>query len=136
MIITIIAIAILIIGIGAYYLYNYTHCDTDCFEVLGFVGPFMGGIGTFVCVLIIIIANLCADSEIADAKIEYESLCRRRDIIQSEYEDVSKTEVIKDIAEWNVEVQNAKRWGKHPLTNWFYSQKYVDSLEYIDISEI
>ena len=136
MIAIIIVVTILLIGIGAYLTYNYTDFDPECLHVLGVTGTFVGGICTLMYVIVIITENFCADSKIADAKIEYESLCKRRDIIQSEYEDVSKTDVVKDIAEWNIKVQNAKYWGKHPLTNWFYSQKYVDSLEYIDISEI
>ena len=33
--------------------------------------------------------------------IEYESLCNRLEIINSDYEDMSKSDVIKDVSEWN-----------------------------------
>lgn len=89
-----------------------------------------------ICAFMIWSVHVGEDAEIAKDQIKYESLCKRYEIIQSEYEDVSKAEVIKDIAEWNMAVQHEKYWSENLLTNWFYSKKYADSLQYIDISEI
>lgn len=54
----------------------------------------------------------------------------------SDYEDVSKTTVIANAYDWNKEVHNAKYWAKNPWTSWFWSQKLVDSLEYIELDNI
>lgn len=32
--------------------------------------------------------------------------------------------------------RNAKYWAKNPWTSWFWSQKLVDSLEYIELDNI
>ena len=88
-----------------------------------------------ICAFMIFSVHFSEDVEIAKDQIKYESLCKRYEIIQSEYEDVSKVEVIKDIAAWNMAVKNQKYWSENLLTNWFYSKKHADSLQYIDISE-
>ena len=66
-------------------------------------------------------------------QIRYESLCKRLEVINSDYEDVSKSEVIKDIAEWNQEVYDYKYWVDNIWTSWLFNKKIADSLEYIDL---
>ena len=56
---------------------------------------------TFAIAVCIICAHIGIDVTIEENRIEYESLCERQEIVESEYEDVSKSDVIKDIAEWN-----------------------------------
>ena len=72
------------------------------------------------------------EREIRMRQIRYESLCKRLEVIKSDYEDVSKSEVIKDIAEWNQEVYDYKYWTDNIWTSWLFNKKIADSLEYID----
>ena len=80
----------------------------------------------------IIIAHVGVDAQIEENRIEYESLCQRYEIVTSEYEDVSKSDVIKDIAEWNKKVYSYKHWAYNPWTNWFYSKEIADHLQMIE----
>ena len=90
----------------------------------------------FICLICCIIGIICAhvgeNKNIEMNNIEYESLCNRLEIINSDYEDMSKSDVIKDVSEWNKMVLEKKYWSKNPWTSWFFSQKVVDDLKYID----
>ena len=90
----------------------------------------------FICLICCIVGIICAhvgeNKNIEINNIEYESLCQRLEIINSDYEDMSKSDVIKDVSEWNKMVLEKKYWAKNPWTSWFYSQKVVDELKYID----
>lgn len=66
-------------------------------------------------------------------KIEHDGLVKRLEIIDSNYEDVSKSDVIKDITEWNKRVQTTKYLYNSPFTNWFHPKEVVDCYEYIEI---
>ena len=53
------------------------------------------------CIFVIISAHVGENKNIEMNNIEYESLCQRLEIVNSEYEDMSKSDVIKDVSEWN-----------------------------------
>ena len=53
-------------------------------------------------------------------------------IRKDEYEDVSKSDVIKDISEWNKKVYGYKHWAYNPWTNWFYSKRVADDMKMIE----
>ena len=80
----------------------------------------------------IITEHVGISATIAENQIEYESLCERQELISSEYEDVSKSDVIKDIAEWNKEAYSYKHWANNPWTSWFYSKKIADNMKMIE----
>ena len=84
------------------------------------------------CIIGIICAHVGENKNIEMNNIEYESLCNRLEIINSDYEDMSKSDVIKDVSEWNKMVLEKKYWAKNPWTSWFFSQKVVNELKYID----
>lgn len=90
----------------------------------------------FICLICCVIGIICAhvgeNKNIEMNNIEYESLCNRLEIINSDYEDMSKSDVIKDVSEWNKMVLEKKYWAKNPWTSWFFSQKVVNELKYID----
>lgn len=90
----------------------------------------------FICLICCVVGIICAhvgeNKNIEMNNIEYESLCNRLEIINSDYEDMSKSDVIKDVSEWNKMVLEKKYWAKNPWTSWFFSQKVVDDLKYID----
>ena len=100
--------------------------------VIGLLLTVCGGFLAFIMAICIIIAHIGVDATIEENRIEYESLCERYEIINSEYEDVSKSDVIKDIAEWNKNVYSEKHWAYNPWTSWFYSKRVADELQMIE----
>jgi hypothetical protein len=84
---------------------------------------------------IIIASHATANNVVQKNKINYEGLCKRYEIVKSEYEDVSKSDVIGDITAWNMEVYNTKYWSENPWTNWFNPKEIADNLEYIPLEE-
>ena len=92
----------------------------------------LGCITMLMCLGVIIGQQATANKQINKNKIQYESLVKRLEIVNSEYEDVSKSDVIKDIAKWNQEVYNYKYWNNNLFTNWFHSDKVAESYKYIE----
>lgn len=91
--------------------------------------------GLVYCIPNIAIEQCDTEKKIHSKQIEYESLIKQCQIISSEYEDVSKANVIQNVYKWNKEVYDAKYWADNPLTNWFWNQRVVDSLKYIDLED-
>ena len=128
MILTIIIVIVTVIGI---VMLNKSEYDGIAYG-LGLLFTVAGGLVAFIMVICIICAHVGVDAQIEENRIEYESLCERNEIVASEYEDVSKSDVIKDIAEWNKNVYSYKHWAYNPWTNWFYSKRVVDQMEMIE----
>lgn len=104
-------------------------------EVVGFIGSIFFGAGAIVGVimlLMIVTEHVGVNANIAEKQIEYEALCERKELISSEYEDVSKSDMIKDIAEWNKNVYSYQHWVYNPWTSWFYSKRIADNMEMIE----
>lgn len=130
MILTIIAVIATVVGVAL--LRKAKYWDGVLFW-LGLLLSFCGGLMAFITGICIICANVGVDALIEENRIEYEALCERQETINSEYEDVSKSDVIKDIAEWNKDVYSYKHWANNPWTSWFYSKRVADSVEMIEI---
>lgn len=139
MIIFLIGIAILLIGIIAAIIELKVNINNSSLEEallwISGIGIGIGASAVFIMFLVIIINHAGIDAEIHKYEIEHDGLVKRLEIINSDYEDVSKSDVIKDITEWNKSVYSRKYWSSNPWTNWFYSQRFVDSLEYIELEE-
>ena len=139
MIITLIGLGALIIGIVLVILAEKT-CIFDRFyddiDLLGGVFILIGTIFSIGCIALILCKGIGEDRDIEQNKMKYESLQRRIEVVNSEYEDASRSDLIKDINEWNEKVYDKKYWAKNPWTNWFINQKIVDELEYIDFEEV
>lgn len=138
MILTLIGIGLIVLGIIFYYIYSKVALSFNIsflLEATSAISLVIGICITIILGIIIILTHSCIDNDIYTSKLTYESLIDRIEYIDSDYEDVSKSEVIKDIYEWNKSVHSAKYWSSNPWTNWFWSQKYVDSLEYIELEE-
>lgn len=86
-----------------------------------------------ISIFVIIVSHVTAPVSIRENTIKYESLCKRLEIIKSDYEDVSKSDVIADIAEWNTFVYNTKYWSYNPWTNWYNPKEIADNLDYISM---
>ena len=104
-------------------------------NLIGVLISIFGFIPLIVSLIIIIGTHATANNYIQKNKIQYEGLCRRYEIVKSEYEDVSKSDVIGDITAWNMEVYNTKYWSKNLWTNWFNPKKIADNLYYIPLDE-
>lgn len=126
MIITLIALALIVTGISMMTRKN------DDMEFFGSTILIIGSIAMFVCLVIILCQQTMTTREINRNMIRYESLQKRLEIVNSEYEDVSKSDVIKDIAKWNQEGYDYKYWNDNLFTNWFYSDKVAESYKYIE----
>jgi len=100
--------------------------------LIGLLLTVCGGLIAFLMALFILFAHVGVDAKIEENRIEYESLCQRYEIVTSEYEDVSKSDVIKDIAEWNKDAYSYKHWAYNPWTNWFYSKRVADDMKMIE----
>lgn len=132
MILTIIFISMILLGLALIWISNHTDADT---YVSGVVLTAFGSAFLIVAIMVIIITHACADHTIKKNQINYEGLCKRYEIIKSEYEDVSKSHVIAAITAWNMEVYNTKYWTENPWVNWFNPRKIADNLEYIPLDE-
>ena len=130
MILTIITVIVIAVGV---VLLHKTEYETDSLFVLGLLLAVCGGIIAFIMAISITFAHVGVDTTIKRNRIEYESLCQRYEIVTSEYEDVSKSDVIKDIAEWNKNVYTYKHWANNPWTSWFYSKRVADDTKMIEM---
>lgn len=129
MIIMFIFVIMLVLGIIIEYKCSY---DSDL-DIIGALLIVFGLFALSVSLTMIIITHATANKTIQQNKIEYDGLCKRYEIVKSEYEDVSKSDVIADITAWNMEVYNTKYWSENPCTNWFNPKKIADNLEYIPL---
>ena len=102
-------------------------------EAIGFVLTVIGSFALSIALIIIIVCHATANKTIEQNKINYNGLCKRYEIVKSEYEDVSKSDVIADITAWNMQVYNTKYWSENPWTNWFNPKSIADNLEYIPL---
>ena len=102
-------------------------------DVTGILLGILCGIFIGTSIIIIITSHTLAPKTIRENTIKYDSLCKRLEIINSDYEDVSKSDVIADIAEWNSFVYNKKYWTYNPWTNWYNPKEIADNLDYISI---
>ncbi len=133
MIITIICAIIFITGIILAYIDDKYYIWKDWFfncELWTFI---LGAIGTVFCIIVIIGNHVCIDKQIAIDQMRYESLQARVEVINSDYEDVSKSDVIRDVIEWNQNLYSKKYYASNPWFSWFESKRYVDQFDYIDL---
>lgn len=125
MIITFIFAIMLVLGIIIWCKSGY---DLD---FIGILLTFISSVALFVLLIVIFVTHATANNTIQQNKINYDGLCKRYEIVKSEYEDVSKSDVIADITAWNIKVYNTKYWTENPWTNWFNPKSIADNLEYI-----
>ena len=129
MILTIITVVAIAVGVT---LLRKDEYEEGVLFGLGLLLTVGGGLIAFIMAICIIGAHVGIDAQIEENRIEYESLCQRYEIVTSEYEDVSKSDVIKDIAEWNKNVYSEKHWAYNPWTSWFCSKRVADDMKMIE----
>lgn len=124
-------VLILVLTVIGFFVMKKFYCNKTV-SLVGFLVGLAGIITTIVLLAWILSEHVGAGVRIEEKRIEYEALCERYEIATSEYEDVSKSDVIKDVAEWNKEVYTYKHWAYNPWTSWFYSRRLADELEMIE----
>lgn len=135
MIITLITITVFVLGVIGWILCERDIIHRKCkeyIELLSLCAVIMACIVILIEIPMIIKSQCVANKAIYEYNLERESIIKQVECISSDYEDVSKATVIANVYDWNKEVHNTKYWVKNPWTSWFYSQKFVDSLEYIE----
>lgn len=117
-----------------YYQEKYLKLDSfsDSFLIGQAVTGTIGAVLLFSCIFCLFIGHVEVSLNIEKANITYESLCKKLEVAQSGYEDISKTEVIDEIEKWNKAVVEDRYFAKSPWTNWFYSQERVNNLKLIE----
>ena len=133
MIITLFFVALIISGIAVFayekYQYDYGFNLYTCYT------SFIGSICLFICILIIMFAHVGVDNQIDVGQIHRAGIEQRYDAINSQYEDISKVTVLQEVEEWNRKVTFDRYWCNRPMTSWFFSKEYVNSLELIDTTK-
>lgn len=114
-------------------LVEYKNDDCTFFAQVSFM--LVGLVGLICMGTVILYSHISAEEIIVKNQIEYESIIAEVHAIDSDNEDVSKVQVIKDVKAWNQDVHSSKYWASSPWTNWCYSQKVVNSVDYIEIPE-
>lgn len=132
MILTIIAIVMALFGFVLWKIGEKSY-KYDSLELLGAINFAIGFIGLILLITMIIVEHSTSQKTIIQNKMEYDGLCKRYEIVTSEYEDVSKSDIIADITKWNMNVYNKKYWADNPWTNWFNSREVADDLKYISL---
>ena len=136
MIITLIAISLIIISNVGFLILNKT-CFSDIVDdIVCFITALSGTLGSItilICLTFILCSHIDVDYDIHNAQLERDSIIKQLEYIDAEYENVSKVEIIQKVYEWNQKVYSEKHGSENLWINWFYSKKYADSLEYIEL---
>lgn len=136
MIITLITIVVFVLGVSSCILYERDiiyRKYKEYIKLLSLCAVTIASIAILIELPIIIESHCTVNKDIYEYNLERESIVKQVECISSDYEDVSKATVIANVYNWNKEVHNTKYWAKNPWTSWFWSQKFVDSLEYIEL---
>lgn len=125
MIITLIFAAILLIGIA---LLKFTTSLDDFW--LGVI-TVVGAIGTVMCIIIVISVHVTSE-------IDYRNNVRmRQDLMYRQTlksDSVGNELLLREITEFNQDLERIKYWHNNPWVNWFYNGK-IAQIEYIEYSK-
>ncbi len=130
MIIILITVVIFVLSIMGFILSSKTY--TGDLEMVSIVLLTVFSTVFVIEICCIITPRVAVPLKIENINTTYNSLCARLEIINSDYEDVSKSTVIADIAEWNKRVISIKYYANNPWTNWFYCKEVVNNYKTID----
>lgn len=130
MILVILTIILIVACVIFWILEENTSCD---FEIATIVTTVTSMIMVVIILLIFLITHIGTNQQIIENEIEYKALIEQVEIINSDYEDISKAMVIQNVAEWNKNVASVKYWVENPWTNWLWNKKVADSLKFIEM---
>lgn len=131
-------IILFLIGVAIISSIGWIFCNAkmewDLADICGATFAF-AGIILLIIVMIVIPSKISVNKDILEARINYDSLIARKELLESEDADSSalaRSQLIVDIAEWNTMVARAKYNITNPWINWFCSKKFAESLKFID----
>lgn len=125
----------LVLFVSGILLYKFGDDEITAVAVFEIWSLFVGSLGFLITGCIILCSHVEVTKQISENQLEYETIIAEVQAVDTDNEDVSKVLVIKDVAAWNKEVHRQKHAAESPWTNWCYSQKVVDKLEYIEVPE-
>ncbi len=134
MFLTIATVLMIVLGV---FLVKYS--DYVINDVMLFVGiciVTVGSVGLVITTIFIVNGHVGVDQKIILARMERQCIEDQVEILDNGCENVSTIKVIKCVHNWNAKVASTKYWFKNPCTNWFYSKRYVNSLNYIEFGGI
>lgn len=135
MIITLIGLALLVIGIISAIVRAKVHFKSwevyEMIEWIQFPALFIGSIITIVSIVIILI-------NVSFYDVEYQNMIHTRDMLEYRIEhmeeNITGNEMLyNDIVEFNNVLRAEKKWANNPWTNWFNNQD-IASIDYIELS--
>jgi hypothetical protein len=135
MIITLIGLALLVIGIILAIIDNKVYFKNwkvrDMIDCSRFATLFIGSIITFATLVIILI-------NASTYEIEYQNALHTREMLEYRIEhmeeNITGNEMLyNDIVEFNNVLRAEKKWANNPWTNWFNNQD-IASIDYIELS--
>lgn len=133
MIWTFIAVGLTVFGIIILILERYAY--KDGIFTIGIISAITGIDIAIVICMIAVFNHTSLDKKLYENNLQYESISKQVEVVNSEYEDVSKADVIQKVYEWNRDVYSYKHWTESPWTNWLYSKTIADNLKYIEMEE-
>lgn len=133
MIITLIAVALLIVGIIYLIIENSTYrYRMGWFEYIGFPSFLIGMLSSMFILAFIMTININRDIDYQNKLYEREMLEYR---IEKMEENITGNEMLyNDIVEFNNELRSTKKWANNPWTNWFNNQD-IATIDYIEIDK-
>ena len=132
MIITLIVIAIFVLGIISFAIRSKftSYKIITTLEAIGILGTIAGGIIglAITCMLVDNVANL---------NINYQNTLHKREMLEYRIGHVSENIIgnemlYNDIVEFNNELRSQRKWANNLWTNWF-NNKYIAELDYIEL---
>ena len=135
MIITLIGLALLVIGIISAIVYAKVNFKSwkvrDRIEWIKFPALFIGLIITTVSITLIIINATIYD-------VDYQNMLHTKEMLEYRIdhmeENITGNEMLyNDIVEFNNKLRAEKKWALNPWTDWF-NNKDIASIDYIELS--
>ena len=123
-------ICLLIIAIFVISLVLMFKTDEEDFFIFLCFADFLAMI---ICLILIIGAHAGTQIKIEKEIDTRQCLVKRMEIVDTEYEDVSKSDVIKEVYSYNTKVKSDKYYSKNLWTNWFYNKKVIDVEQIIEM---
>ena len=129
MIITIISVALLIIGIAIIILEGKYILCKDCWFGVGVIASVIGGMATIICIIGILTIHV-------PKEIDYQNALYEKEVIEYRIENIDENLVgneflYNDVVTFNNELRKVKMHTNNLWVNWFWNEK-IATIDYID----
>ena len=135
MIITLISLALLIVGIVLFVVddkFNIGYSVGDLVDVVKIMCTVLGAFATLLCVTFGLANVIAYDIDYQDMLSQKEMLEYR---IEHMEENITGNEMLyNDIVEFNNALRFEKKWANNPWTSWFNNQD-IASIDYVELDK-